>query len=43
MKRVTVYLTEQQIVALQELSQETGLKFAELMRRLIDEGLAARK
>jgi Ribbon-helix-helix domain len=43
MKRVNVYLTEQQIAALQQLSKQTGLKFAELMRRMIDEGITASK
>jgi hypothetical protein len=42
MKRINVYLTEKQIAALQQLSKETGLKFAELVRRLLDEGIAAR-
>jgi len=42
MKRVTLYLTDQEIVGLQQASRETGLKFAELMRRLIDEWLATR-
>lgn len=39
MKRITLYMTEQQITALQRLSRETGLKFAELMRRMVDEGI----
>jgi Ribbon-helix-helix protein, copG family len=43
MKRVNIYLTDQEIAALQQLSQETGLKVAELVRRLIDEGIAARE
>jgi hypothetical protein len=42
MKRVNIYLTEQQIAALQKLARETGLKFAELVRRLLDEGLQHR-
>jgi len=42
MKRINVYLTDQEIAALQQLSQDTGLKFAELVRRLIDEGIARR-
>jgi len=40
MKRISVHLTEQQIVTLHRLSHETGLKFAELLRRFIDEGVA---
>jgi predicted DNA binding CopG/RHH family protein len=43
MKRVNIYLTEHEIAALQKLSQATGLKFAELVRRMIDEGVAARE
>jgi Ribbon-helix-helix protein, copG family len=43
MKRVNIYLTEQQIAALQQLSLETGLKVAELVRRLIDNALEARE
>ena len=43
MKRISVHLTEQQIAALQQLSKETGLKFAELLRRIIDEGISARR
>jgi hypothetical protein len=40
MKRISVHLTEKQIVTLHRLSHETGLKFAELLRRFIDEGVA---
>ncbi len=36
MKRIDLYLTEQQIAALQELSRKTGLSVAELIRRAID-------
>jgi Ribbon-helix-helix protein, copG family len=43
MKRINVYLTDQEIAALQRLSQETGLKVAELVRRLLDEGIALRR
>ena len=43
MKKVNLYMTEQQIAALQQLAKLTGLKFAELVRRLLDEGIAARK
>jgi hypothetical protein len=39
MKRVSVFLTEQQIAALHALAAQTGLKFAELLRRIIDEAL----
>jgi Ribbon-helix-helix protein, copG family len=39
MKRVNIYLTDQEITALQQLSQATGLKVAELVRRLLDEGI----
>jgi hypothetical protein len=43
MKRINVYLTEQQIAALQQWSHETGLKFAELLRRVIDDALEDRR
>jgi predicted DNA binding CopG/RHH family protein len=43
MKRVTVYLSEHQVTAVQELSHETGLKWAEVLRRLLDEALAERQ
>lgn len=43
MKRVSMFLTEQQIAALQALAAETGLKIAELVRRLLDQGLEARR
>ena len=36
MKRMAFHLTEKQIKILKELSQKTGLKFAELIRRAID-------
>lgn len=39
MKRISVFLTEHQIAALQEMAAQTGLKFAELLRRMIDETL----
>lgn len=39
MKRISVFLTEQQIAALKDMAAQTGLKFAELVRRLIDKAL----
>jgi hypothetical protein len=42
MKRVSLFLTTSQITALHKLSEATGLKFAELVRRFIDEGLEDR-
>jgi Arc/MetJ-type ribon-helix-helix transcriptional regulator len=42
MKRINVYLTDQQIAMVEHLVQQTGLKFAELIRRLLDEALQAR-
>jgi Arc/MetJ-type ribon-helix-helix transcriptional regulator len=42
MKRINVYLTDQQIAMVEQLVQETGLKFAELIRRLLDEALQDR-
>jgi predicted DNA binding CopG/RHH family protein len=41
MKRISVFLTKQQIAALQDVAAQTGLKFAELIRRMIDAGLKA--
>lgn len=39
MKRITVYITEQQVASIQALVVQTGLKWAEVLRRLIDEAL----
>jgi len=39
MIRVNYHLTESQIKKLKELSKQTGLKVAELIRRAIDEFL----
>ena len=36
MKRVDLYMTEQQIKALNQISEQTGLSFSELVRRAID-------
>jgi hypothetical protein len=36
MKRINFYLTDQEIIRLQELSQITGLPVSELVRRAID-------
>ena len=40
MKRIAMYVTEQQHKLLKELSERTGLTMAELVRRAIDEFLA---
>jgi predicted DNA-binding protein len=42
MKRVNYHLTEQQIAKLKKLSEKTGLKVADLIRRAIDEYLEKR-
>jgi hypothetical protein len=39
MKRISVHLTDGEIAALKALALETGLKTAELLRRMIDDGL----
>ncbi len=39
MKRTNIHLTEKQIGLLKQLSEETGLTSAELVRRAIDEFL----
>lgn len=36
MKRIALFLPEQQIAALRRLKKKTGLTFAELVRRAID-------
>jgi len=43
MKRVNYHLTELHIKKLKELSKQTGLTVAELIRRAIDEYLKERK
>ena len=39
MKRIAMYITEQQRKLLKELSERTGLTMAELVRRAIDDFL----
>jgi Ribbon-helix-helix domain len=39
MKRVAMFLTENQIKRLKQVSKTTGLKVSELIRRFIDRGL----
>ncbi len=39
MKRIAMYVTEQQRKLLKELSERTGLTMAELVRRAIDDFL----
>ena len=43
MKRTTVWLTTQQVHKLAKVSERTGIKTAELIRRFIDEGLKKEK
>jgi hypothetical protein len=43
MKRINCYLTEQEIKELQAISRESGLSFAELIRRAIDKWIEARR
>jgi predicted DNA-binding protein len=40
MKRIAMYITEQQRKLLKAMSEQTGLTMAELVRRAIDEFLA---
>lgn len=42
MKRVNIYLTEQQLAQLRQLVNTTGLTMAELVRRALDAFLAIR-
>jgi hypothetical protein len=39
MKRISMYLSEPQIAALQRLSKRSGITVSELIRRFIDEGM----
>jgi hypothetical protein len=39
MKRMAIFLTLQQIRALRDWSAETGLKFGELVRRIVDKAI----
>ncbi|WP_432280021.1 ribbon-helix-helix protein, CopG family [Polaromonas hydrogenivorans] len=43
MKRTNIYLTEPSVEKLQELSKQTGLSVAELIRRAIDGFLNKKK
>ncbi|WP_083758012.1 ribbon-helix-helix domain-containing protein [Polaromonas naphthalenivorans] len=43
MKRTNIYLTEPSVAKLQELSKQTGLCVAELIRRAIDNFLNKKK
>jgi predicted DNA-binding protein len=43
MKRTTIWLTEPQLKKLNQISKNTGMKQAELIRRLIDAGLAEKR
>lgn len=39
MERKNIYITQQQVDALKKKTEETGLKFSDLVRRAIDEYL----
>jgi predicted DNA-binding protein len=43
MKKFNLYLTEQQKAALDRLHEKTGTPIAEILRRMIDAGLAKAK
>ena len=43
MKKISVMLTEQQIATLHQIAQETGIRFGELLRRLLDKALKEEK
>jgi hypothetical protein len=36
MKRINIHLTSEQIAEIKRLSEKSGLKFAELVRRAVD-------
>jgi hypothetical protein len=42
MRRVNYHLTEQQLQALRQLAEKTGLTVAELIRRAVDDFLKKR-
>jgi hypothetical protein len=39
MKRISMFLSEPQLLALKKLAKRLGIKVSELIRRFIDEGL----
>ena len=39
MKRITVYVTEQEFTALHVMAEARGLKFAEILRRILDKAI----
>jgi predicted DNA binding CopG/RHH family protein len=39
MKRICVHLTEHELAALHAIAAKAGLKFAEVLRRIIDKGV----
>jgi len=43
MKRTTIWLTDAQVKALAKIAKKTGMKQAELIRRFLDEGIAAKE
>ena len=43
MKRISVFLTEEQIIGLQQYAKATGLKLAEVLRRIIDAALEQKR
>ena len=43
MKRTTIWLTESQVKSLAKISKKTGMKQAELIRRFVDDGIAAKQ
>ncbi len=43
MKRLSFFLTEQQIQEVRELATRIGVKFAEMLRRVIDKGVREKK
>ena len=43
MKRTTIWLTDSQVKALAKVSNDTGMKQAEIVRRCIDAGLQGKR
>jgi hypothetical protein len=41
MKKITVFLSDHELSALYAIAARTGLKFADVLRRVVDQGLEA--
>lgn len=41
MKKISVFLTDRELAEVSAIAERSGLKFADVLRRLIDKGLEA--